>query len=286
MKRNPTRWPAWVAVALLMSVGLFVGVGSVLARVDDAPTKQDEKPRNTWTPPEVDRSAYRDIVDYNIFRADRRRIAQEVDRQRNPPPPREDTPREPVRTTDDTPPPPDPDSFWRLAGITHTPEGVVAYIENTKSGDLSKLIEPGEFSQGEVTAIGYDAVMYVVDGEQRVINVGQTLLGTRVALPGGTSRSSGGSRSGDDLSPAERLRMLREQRAREQGTAPPAQDNPGEAPEGNAPATGQDATDAAPAGNNDNDDDSEADAGDEIDLLGDDEDDDLSTAGPDADDNN
>jgi hypothetical protein len=285
MKRIVTKWPARAAVALLAGVGLLVGVGSVLARVSDASAKQDP-PRNVWTPPQVDRSAYRDIVDYNIFRADRRRIAQEVDRQRNPPPPRDDTPREVVRTTDDTPPPPDPDSFWRLAGITHTPQGVVAYIENTQSGDLSKLIEPGEFSQGEVTAIGYDAVMYVVEGEQRVINVGQTLAGTRVALPGGTSRSSGGSKSGGDLSPAERLRMLREQRAREQGTTPPAQDNPGDAPDGNTSATEKDATDATPAGDNDDasDDDSEADAGDAIDLL--DNDDDLSTAGPDADDNN
>ncbi|MFN3167812.1 MAG: hypothetical protein ACE37H_12185 [Phycisphaeraceae bacterium] len=276
---NPTtRWPAWVAAGLLMSVGVVVGVGSVLAAANEAPTEQD-KPRNAWTPPEVDRSAYRDIVDYNIFRADRKRIAQEVDRERNPPPPRDDTPREVVRTEDT---PPDPDADWRLAGITHTPEGVVAYIENTKSGDLSKLTEPAAFSQGEITAIGYDAVMYVVAGEQRVISVGQTLVGTRVAPPGGSSRSTGNSKRDADLTPAERLRMLREQRAREQGTAAP------DAPTREAPATreraGDNQADDDPEPDDDAQTDGDPDAAETARLIADDQD--LSTAGPDADDNN
>lgn len=245
MKNHLTR--CFVAVGL--GAAVCVGISAQSAREADASDKP--KQNDAWQPPKVDHSAYRDIVDYNIFRADRRKLADQVDRDRNPPPPRDNTPREIPREVEK--PPADPDSFWRLAGITHAPSGVIAFIEHTTTGDLTRLTGPGEFSKGEVTSIGYDAVVYVINDEQRTIRVGQTLLGERVTPAGssssGSSKSGSSSSSKSDLSPAERLRLLREQRAREQGETPPA--DPAPTPP-TTESTDPSATPQTPADNNNN----------------------------------
>lgn len=176
-------------------------------------------PRNAWVPPAVDREVYRDIADYNIFKADRLTIARQVDRERQPPAVEENEP--PVtRAIDTPPPPPDPDTFWRLTGITQTPKAVVAYLEHTASGELVRLDQPAAFSKGEIKSIQPDAIVYMVGQERRLIQIGQSLLAERV-IPAGTTRSSNTeSKNTSNLSAADRLRLLKEQRAREQGTAP------------------------------------------------------------------
>lgn len=235
MKRTPTR----VLLMLLLTLAV-AGLGQAIASESEGDTPR--KPRNRWQPPEVDRSAYRDIVDFNIFRSDRKRLADQADRDRNPPPSETSEPA-PVQEIEKTPP--NPDSLLRLTGIAHTPQGVVAFIEHTTSGELSRLTGPERFAQGEVTDIGLRSVLYVVADEQREINIGETFVGERVVPAGypvaGTDNPSSGNTS--NLSPAERLRLLREKRARELGTTPPTEtpapaDTPDapDTPEKNAPS--------------------------------------------------
>lgn len=215
MKRTATHW----LIMTVMLVGMSAGLGTAVAQRGNADEKAPKK--GAWLPPEEDREAYRDIVDFNIFRSDRGAVTRAVDLDRNPPEPREPTRRPTERTVDR--PPPNPDASWRLTGISHDERsGAVAYIEHTSTGKLSRIEGPKAFSQGEITAIGYDAIVYVVETDQRVVQIGETLVGERVLPKGatpGTSRSSRGSSSGGSLQ--DRLKALREQRAQEQGTAPP-----------------------------------------------------------------
>lgn len=185
----------------------------------------DDKPviKGVWQPPEEDRSAFRDIIDYNIFNADRRRIADRVDRERNPPEPRETvtTRPDPVQEA-----PADPDALFRLAGISHDREGPIAYIEHTSTGELSRIQGPSDFSLGKITVIGYDALVYVVDDDQRSVSIGQNLTG-QSAAPGGVSASGTTDDTGeaDAPKPGSReaiLRAMRERRERELGKSQPA----------------------------------------------------------------
>lgn len=222
------------------------------ARAADEPAEsapRDASGYEAWKPRTLDRAAYRDIVDYNIFRSDRQRLADAVDRNRNPQPPSvRPTHTEPVRAED----PPHPDSYWRLTGITHDAEGPAAYLENTKTNKLTVLRGPAEVGTGEITSIGYEKVVYVSEGEQRAIAVGYTLLGERVrptdsgtrSSASGSSGSSSSRGSSSEASRAAALQALRERRARELGETPPEPEKPteGDKPEGAAPA--------APQGNN------------------------------------
>jgi len=191
-----------LAVSTLVSTGL-----------DASPIDRDAEP---WQPSQADRAAYRDIVAYNIFRADRRRVTEQANPDRKPPEPR---PREPEQVAEQQPP--HPDTAWRLTGISHAPDGAVAYIEHTGTGELSRLEGPGPISDGRITTIGYDAVMYVIDDQKRVIRVGETLMGERdrPADPSSTKRPRS---AGKDASVQERLRALRERRARALGESPVA----------------------------------------------------------------
>ncbi len=230
MIHTAKRCPAWLVLLLVVCLGR----GDALAQTDTADA-DDAPRRGAWQPPEEDRSAYRDIVDFNIFRSDRSRLAQQAGRERDPSEPSgpgDPEPTEPVRGDA----PPSPDSFLRFAGTGHDPDGAVAFIENTKTGEMTRIDGPTVFSLGEITAIGYDAILYVVDGEQRKVLVGQTLLGERVTPPGASTTPSGGSGDAKPPKPGsleDRLRLLRERRAREQGNAPPrpATDEPAETPQ-------------------------------------------------------
>lgn len=180
--------------------------------------EDNAKPKGAWQPPTEDRAAYRDIVDLNIFRSDRRRLAENVERERNPPTPRDTTSREPVKVTEATPK--DPDASWRLSGISHDPDGAIAYIEHTETGELARIEAEDDFSAGRISTIGYETLVYTVDATPRTIRVGETLLGERVRPAGAATSGSSGS-SSKPASLEDRLRELRERRAREQGEAPP-----------------------------------------------------------------
>lgn len=201
-------------VISLLVVLVLAGAGVALVRA--AQTPDDAPRRGAWQPADEDRSAYRDIIDFNIFRSDRRRLAEKVDRDRNPPPPKSTTPRETVDKDPEAPR--DPDADWRVAGITHSPEGPVVFMENTASAESVRLDGPGAFASGEITDIGYDKVVYAVHSESRAINVGQTLLGQR-SVVSSAPKTTGSSKGGG--SAADRLKALREKRARELGGPPP-----------------------------------------------------------------
>lgn len=216
---------------------LSLAVSTLVSTDPEAsPADPDAAP---WQPSQADRSAYRDIVAYNIFRADRRRIAEQANPDRNPP---ETRPSEPEQAAEKDPP--HPDTTWRLTGISHAPDGSVAYIEHTDTGELSRLAGPGQISDGQITTIGYDAVIYVIDDEQRVIHVGETLMGERAQRDGSPSTKPRRS-AGKDASVQERLRALRERRARELGESPPDQpqgdgDGEGQPEEADNPEDGRD----------------------------------------------
>ena len=203
-----------------LCLSLWCFTAAAIAQRAAAPARQPDAPRGAWTPPQEDISDYRDIVDYNIFRSDRTAIARKIDQQRNPPKPTE--PR-PIVTTPVTPS--NPDASWLLVGLSHDSDGEIAYIENAESGEMLRLMGPAAFSQGEVTEIGFDAVVYKIDEQQRIIRIGQNFLGAK-AEPrpdaGGTASSTKQSTSKPgDLQ--DRLRELRERRARELGGEAPSE---------------------------------------------------------------
>ena len=199
-----------VTLAIICGV-LACGATLAIAQRSTPETVKPTTPRGAWVPVDEERSTYRDIVDYNIFRADRSAIANKVDRDRNPPKPTDPKPvvEKPVQA------PADPDASWLLVGLSHDKDGPVAYIENAKTGENLRLNGPAEFSKGEVTAVGYDAVSYEIQGQQRIIRVGQNFVGSQAQHAGETSGSSSSSKASKSASPQERLRALREQRERE-----------------------------------------------------------------------
>lgn len=182
-----------------------------------AASKERSHPKGAWQPPDEDRSAFRDIIDFNIFRSDRRRLADDVDRKRNPPPPRDTTPTQVVEDPEE---PKDPDASWRLCGISHDADGSTAYLEHTETGELAKIMGEDDFSAGRISELGYETLVYTVDETRRVIYVGETLLGQR-ERPAITATSGSSSTSDKPASLEDRLRALRERRAREQGETPP-----------------------------------------------------------------
>eukprot|EP00752_Nemacystus_decipiens_P014029 g12465.t1 len=164
--------------------------------------RADKPNKGAWQPPNDDQSAYRDIVDFNIFRSDRSKLTAQVERDRNPVEPPKRT--EPTHTVEK--PPPNPDAAWRLAGISHDKNGAVAYIENTGSGELARVEGAADFSLGKITTIGYDSIIYVIDENPRVVQVGQTLVGDRVTPPGaitGSGSSGSAPHLAQDTAPAE-----------------------------------------------------------------------------------
>ena len=230
-----------------LSIVLAVSFAALCLSTASAQRESDsgEAKRGAWQPDPQDRSAYRDIVDLNIFLADRRGLAKKVERERNPLPVK-DPKVEVIETkeADSPPPPPNPDTLWRLTGIGRDQDGATAFIEHMETGELSRVTKPMDFSIGEITTIGYDAIIYVVEDEERMIRVGESLVGQPVVLAeektdtrdttdgttepatstaaepaadGAAQPTTGTTISG---SAADRLRLLRERREREQGNGP------------------------------------------------------------------
>ena len=207
----------------LVAIAL-IALGAALVRAqagDDEPAV-----KGAWQPADEDRSAFRDITDYNIFNADRRRIAERVDRERNPPKPRgtETTAPQPVQET-----PADPDTLYRLAGISHDAEGPIAYIEHMGTGELARVQGPSDFSLGKITVIGYESLVYVVNDDQRSVSIGENLTGQRATPANAAAGGSTSTVGADAPKPGSReaiLKAMRERREREQGNSQPATPQP------------------------------------------------------------
>ena len=226
--KTTNRWMLVPALAIALIV-----FGAALARAQAG----DDKPaaKGAWQPPEEDRSAFRDITDYNIFNADRRRIAERVDRERNPPVPRDTETTEPDPVQED---PADPDTRYRLAGISHDAQGPIAYIEQLDTGALSRVQGAADFSQGRITVIGFDTLVYVVDDEERSVVIGQNLTGQRATLAGEAEVGSAHTGDAEAPKPGSReaiLKAMRERRERELGNSKPAAPQPEPKPETNEP---------------------------------------------------
>ena len=212
----------------LCAVGL-IAVSATWVHADNGENRSAVK--GAWQPRDEDRSAFRDITDYNIFKADRRRIAERVDKERNPPQPSDTvtTRPEPVEET-----PADPDTRYRLTGISHDAAGPIAYIEDTATGEVSRVQGPADFSQGKITVIGYETLVYVVDDDPRRVLIGQNLTG-QVATPANVVSSGTPSTGGADTpKPGSReaiLKAMRERRERELGNRQPTPPQPDPKPE-------------------------------------------------------
>jgi hypothetical protein len=237
----------------LVAVALIV-IGATLVHAEAGEDKPTVK--GAWQPADEDRAAFRDITDYNIFNADRRRIAERVDRERNPPEPKNTEKTDPVPVEED---PADPDTLYRLAGISHDAEGPIAYIEHTGTGELTRVQGPSEFSLGKITAIGYEKLVYVVDDDHRSVSIGQNLTGqtaTPATTTAGGSTSTGGA---DTPKPGSReaiLKAMRERRERELGNRNPApqpeqtEQQPDEQTESSSGQSAPAGTRSAPSGAN------------------------------------
>lgn len=151
---------------------LVLGFASLcVAQTDgDAPAVE-----GAWEPAAVDAAAYRDIVDYNIFEADRAGIARRVAADRRPPPER-------VDNDEPTPPPQHRDFDHVLIGVALHGEERFAFVEDRRDGGRVLQIEvPGEFSDGRLETINAAGVTYRVDGEERRVGVGFNFKGEAIA---------------------------------------------------------------------------------------------------------
>lgn len=158
--RNLLSW-LWCSAAVMLGL-----CASVQGRSDNQ--------TQAWQPEAIDAQAFRDIVDYNIFEADRASIAKRADALRNPPP----TPK-PVAAT----PPQHPDFDFILVGVTLRGDDHLAYIENRREDHrVIQVNVPSDFSEGRITSANADGVVYRVGDVDRVIKVGFSLKGDAIPL--------------------------------------------------------------------------------------------------------
>ena len=184
MKQH-TRYLRSIVLLCVLAVSLAVAQG-------DEPEVAElaSPPPSRWTPQQIERDRYDDIVAYNIFHADRAALAAQAQRQPEPTENIGDTePIEPVVEFT----PPDPDALLVLVGVSIHGPVATAHIENLATGDVICLIETGPFSQGEIQAITIQGLTYRVDGNTRHIDIGQALTGESpdpVTAPPSTTTSN------------------------------------------------------------------------------------------------
>lgn len=155
-----------------------VAFAAALCLAEEAGTEgQAAEALRSWTPPQIEPGSYDDITAYNIFKPNRSALVSDAERE--PELPEDPRPIEPVIEL----PPLDPDASLMLVGISVRGDRHTAFIENRATGETVEVDRPGEFSQGEVTAIAYNKLTYVIDDETREICVGFAFTGERVATP-------------------------------------------------------------------------------------------------------
>ncbi len=179
---------------------------------------------SAWTPPARNDAACAAIVKRNIFLADRRGLEnaiREAERPRPEAPPPVETP---------PPPPPNPDASLVLVGMVIVDGQATAFIEDRGAGTITRVVEPGPFSQGRITSLSLAGVEYAADdAEPLLVRLRQTFTGQEeAAAPRATSSARSGGQAtssrnrtnnrepsgdagnaNDGLSPLERLRQRR-----------------------------------------------------------------------------
>jgi len=173
---------AAITCLLIPLLGICVWAGAQAASDNAAgPPSQ-----HVWQSKQKDPQAYRDIVDYNIFMPDRSQINARVDRDRRPddPTPHSD-PHPRAEITPD-----DPDASLVLVGVSQRGRQPHAFIENIKTGEVTRIDAPGVFSQGQIIAFSIDSITYRVGEEDRKILLRQALTGETVDQNAATSSPS------------------------------------------------------------------------------------------------
>ncbi len=163
--------------------------GGALCLAQQAGNEDADGGRVFWAPPTIEPGAYDDITAYNIFSPERAALAAEAQRVPEPDEPEDTGPPEPVIEL----PPPDPDASLVLVGISLRGDTPTAFIEDADNGVVLVVASPGPFSDGEVQAISPTSITYVIDGDTRRINIGQTLTGEAPPQADSSSRSSSSS---------------------------------------------------------------------------------------------
>lgn len=151
MKRRSDR----IKTCLLWAVafGLLVTMWPVAGFTRDATAQQDR-----W-------AKYQIILERNIF--SRQRGAM---RRRD----RDEEPR-PVVV-------PNPESYFRLRGITQENSAFIAFLEDTRTGGVLRLRQGDRVARGEIKALDLDAIEYAVEGRASTVRVGQDLEGGQGAV--------------------------------------------------------------------------------------------------------
>lgn len=150
--------------------------GDVPSAEPAAASASSAEEAKAWRPRPVDAAAYRDIVDFNIFRSDRAALAQKAAAKRNPQPVVSEI-EAPVEVV-----PTDPDADFVLVGVVLRGPQQQAFIEDRRQGEVVRIAVPGEFSAGRLTSIDTAGVVYRIDGEDRVVSVGSNFVGESTAI--------------------------------------------------------------------------------------------------------
>ena len=108
-----------------------------------------------------------------------------------------------------------------LRGVVIEDNELHAYVENTRTGEVTRLLPGDAIADGHCVNIVIDAIAYEQNGNVQWIDVGENLLGSTVAAPppttapaGSTTAPSGAGTSDPALSSIEQ--RLRERRMRTQ----------------------------------------------------------------------
>ncbi len=157
------------------------------------PTAGEPLRAGAWQPPIVDASRVQRIVAGNLFAA------------RGPPGAGPAAGVVPPPNTDDPPPPPevdapppDPDARFALIGVSGTEDQLVAFIEDTSSGEVFRVTRDQAFSVGEIVGVGLDRLSYRVGDEVRLIALGESLL---YATPGADAGDTQAPADAEDAAP-------------------------------------------------------------------------------------
>ena len=154
------------------------------------------------TPPVVSQGweRYEVLVERNIFSRDRGR-----------PDPRESERESYV------PPPPPPERFLLLTGIVKQGDEWLAFLEDARTGAVSKLRVGDGVLEGRVAAITMDSIDYEKDGRIAHVAMGDNLEGGRSSRSGSTVSSPTTSAPASSAGSSNILERLRQRRQRELG---------------------------------------------------------------------
>lgn len=195
-----------------------------------------------WRPPALDPNTAREVVEGNIFLADRTRAVYVAP-----------TPDHALGTDVSTPPSPAPppetpdtDARLVLVGVAIRDGRACAFIVDRAAGTIDRVEQTGPLGRGEVVGIDIDGMSYRVDGETRRIPLTYSLAGTRpsiatTAAPGITTADSaaGASVGPSDPRLAGLLERMRLRRLQESGAGQPVPESPSSDQPAPPPAAGE-----------------------------------------------